>query len=359
MIRSGLFRLGQRPALDGLRGLAVLAVVFTHFHAIPGGVVGVEALFTLSGFLITVLLIEEYEKHGRISLASFYRRRFRRVLPPLIALLTVGSLISVAIGFRAPLDMAKEAALVTMFLSNLQVPLGLPMPVFGHTWTLALEVQFYLIWPPLFTLLLNRKVSRGRILLLLIGLIAASAVWRIALFAQRPPSGPVRMDFLMRLFMGLDTHTDTLLLGCLTGALVAWNRLPAWIENRMRFWGCTSLVAIVFLGTWCHHEQYAFYCGLFTLTGLWVSLLITWLVVAPPIAVERIFAFSPLTALGRVSYALYLFHMPLCQWLHPQGFWATCGVMALSLVAAAASFHWLERPVVKARVTLQPLRVAA
>src|SRR5262249_3116983 len=87
---NGGFRLGQRPCLDGLRGVAVGAVILAHFGVVPGGVIGVETLFVLSGFLITALLIEEREKKGSISLSNFYRRRFLRILPPLAALLALG-----------------------------------------------------------------------------------------------------------------------------------------------------------------------------------------------------------------------------------------------------------------------------
>jgi peptidoglycan/LPS O-acetylase OafA/YrhL len=345
------FRLGQRPCLDGLRGFAVLAVVLTHFHLIPGGVIGVEILFVLSGFLITVLLIEEREKTGAISLPNFFRRRFLRIIPPLVAMLVIGSLVSLLMGYRSPGQMFREVIMTGAFLGNGQTWHGIPLPTFGHTWTLALEVQFYLLWPVAFYFLLRANVRRERILQLLVLLVVASMAWRIVLFTGRPPSGPMRQQHLMRLFMGIDTHSDTLLIGCLAGALVAWNRLGSirHFERKLRLAGWFSVVCLGFLILRCHHEQHGFYCGLFTLTGLWVAAFITWLVLAPPRLLLPVFESAVLVGLGRISYALYLFHQPICQWMKPRGAGPISLALGLSLAAAIISFYTIERPFIRAK----------
>jgi peptidoglycan/LPS O-acetylase OafA/YrhL len=352
----GGFRLGQRPCLDGLRGLAVLAVVLTHLHLIPGGVVGLEILFVLSGFLITVLLIEERQKKGAISLRNFYRRRFLRVLPPLFALLAVGSAVSVLIGYRTPSEMLREAAVAGLFLGNGQTTHGVAMPVFGHTWSLALEVQFYLLWPVALYFLLRAGVRRRRILMLLVLLLVALAAWRTALFACRPPSGPVRMLYLSRLYMGLDTHADTLLIGCVTGALVAWGWIPAsgrWPAGLRRA-GWLSLAGLGYLLLRCHHEQHAFYCGLFTLTGLLAATVIASLMLAPPGLLRHVLECPPLVGLGRISYALYLFHVPVFQWMHPRGAGPVAVALGLSVGAAVLSFYLIERPFIRAKQRPEP-----
>jgi peptidoglycan/LPS O-acetylase OafA/YrhL len=357
----GGFRLGQRPCLDGLRGLAVLAVVLMHLQLIPGGVVGLEILFVLSGFLITVLLIEERGKKGAISLRNFYRRRFLRVLPPLFALLAVGSAVSVLIGYRTLPEMLREAAVAGLFLGNGQTAHGVAMPVFGHTWSLALEVQFYLLWPVALDFLLRANVRRRRILLLLALLLVALVAWRTVLFACRPPAGPVRMLFLSRLYIGLDTHADTLLIGCITGALVAWGLIPAsrrWHAGLHRA-GWLSLAGLGYLLLRCHHEQHAFYCGLFTLTGLLAAAVIVCLVLAPPRPLRHLLEFPPLVGLGRISYALYLFHVPVCQWLHPRGAGPIAVALGLSAGAAVLSFYLIERPFVRAKQRPQPAAPAA
>jgi peptidoglycan/LPS O-acetylase OafA/YrhL len=345
----GGFRIGQRPCLDGLRGVAVLVVVLTHLHFIPGGVVGLEILFVLSGFLITVLLIEEREKKGEISLRNFYSRRFRRVLPPLIAMLVIGSVVSIWIGYQTPARMLREAAVTGLFLANTQTINGILMPTFGHTWSLALEVQFYLLWPVAFYFLLRAKVRRERILLLLVLLIAAVVSLRIAYFLYRPRLEPARLQYLMRLYMGIDSHSDTLLIGCLAGAAVAWNRLPdsKHFQARLQVTGWLCLAGLGYLVLRCHHEQQGFYCGLFTLTGLLAATVIVWLVLAPPQFLLYIFEWPILVGLGRISYALYLFHMPICQWLHPRGAGPIALALGLSVVAAILSFYIIERPFIR------------
>jgi peptidoglycan/LPS O-acetylase OafA/YrhL len=339
-----------------LRGVAVLVVVLTHLHLVAGGVIGLEILFVLSGFLITVLMIEEHEKKGDVSLRNFYRRRVLRLLPPLLAVLVIGSTVSILIGYRTPSEMLREAAVTGLFLGNGQTTHRIPMAVFGHTWSLALEVQFYLVWPVAFCFLLRGNVRRGRILLLLAFLVVASMTARIVLFTMRPSSPPERMQYLMRLYMGPDTHSDTLLLGCLAGALIAWNRLPPlkYIKGRLRLAGWFSLAGLTYLVLRCHHEQHAFYCGLFTLTGILVATVIAWLVLASPRLLLRVLECPILVGLGRISYALYLFHMPVCQWLCPHGNGPVALALGLSVLAAVLSFYTIERPFIRARQRYVP-----
>ena len=197
------FRLGHRPCLDGLRGLAVLAVVAAHLQWIPGGVVGVDMLLVLSGFLITVLLVEEFNKRGDVSLGSFYRKRFMRVLPPLVALLVLGGLASVWLGVNTPTHALKEAALALGFVSNWHTIHRTHLPILGHTWTLSLEVQFYLIWPVMLAYMLRRGVRRPYVIAVVVAGIVISAALRIGLFTFAAQG---RRDYATRLFTGLDTR---------------------------------------------------------------------------------------------------------------------------------------------------------
>src|SRR5438874_2564773 len=147
--------LGYQPALDGLRAVAVLAVF--GFHAtssgVPGGYVGVDLFFVLSGFLITSLLLEERVRTGRVRLSWFYARRFLRLAPALVALLLCYVLCyGLWKGDRWPTAL-KSAGLAAVYLSNWARSLGVnDMGWVGHTWSLSVEEQFYLLWPPLLLL---------------------------------------------------------------------------------------------------------------------------------------------------------------------------------------------------------------
>lgn len=348
------FRLGQRPCLDGLRGLAVAAVVAAHLGAVAGGVIGVDMLFALSGFLITVLLVEERERKGAISLRGFYRKRFLRVLPPLVLVLVAAGAGAVALGLGTPASVGREVAVALAFLSNWQGPLGAAMPTFGHTWTLALEVQFYLLWPVALTVLLWAGVRKGYVLALTGGAAVLSAAWRTGLFLQ-PDSPGQRRAILMRLFMGLDTHADSLLLGCVAGLVVAWGVLPNTDRARrnVRRAGYVSLAGLAYLLLRCHQEQFVYYYGLsFVIAAMCAALLVWWVTVPPRLL--WLFESRPLVGLGRISYSVYLFHMPLIAFCRPlRQTWGAPATAALivsaTLVLAVLTYYLLERPVLSLR----------
>ncbi len=159
-------RLGYVPALDGVRAVAVLLVVACHALSMPGGFLGVEIFFVLSGFLITTLLLEERQAQGRLGLRSFYIRRVWRLYPALAALLAAWLVLS-ALGLT-PLPPAGEAVGVLVsgtYLANAANAWFFPLPIgLQHLWSLALEEQFYLLWPPLLALVLYKRIGwRARI----------------------------------------------------------------------------------------------------------------------------------------------------------------------------------------------------
>ena len=140
---------GRVPGLDGLRGLAVLLVVLAHAN-IPivryGGIAGVALFFVLSGFLITTLLVRERRRFGHVSLRSFYARRALRLLPALVVAIAGGVVLAIAVG-SDPVTMAKDGLASLFYLGNFRDQLGLYGGPFAHLWTLAMEEQFYLLWP--------------------------------------------------------------------------------------------------------------------------------------------------------------------------------------------------------------------
>jgi peptidoglycan/LPS O-acetylase OafA/YrhL len=355
------FRLGQRPCLDGLRGVAVLSVVAAHLGWIPGGVVGVDVLFVLSGFLITVLLVEEWETKGAISLGAFYRKRFLRILPPLGVLLVVGGLVEIFRGLGTLSSVVREASLVLAFMSNWPTIHMTPMPTYGHTWTLSLEVQFYLLWPVILVLLLAARVRRRYILALLVIGILASAGLRLGLFTLLPIPEGQRRAYAMRLFMGLDTHADPVLAGCLAGLVVAWGLVPQTDRFRrlLRITGHLGLGGMAYMVMRCHHEQFIYYYGLSLVLALLAANHLVWWMTVPP-RLLWLFERPALRGLGRISFALYLFHIPLIQLLRPADRalgQATTSllIVALSLASAILSFYLIERPVLSLRYASRQL----
>jgi peptidoglycan/LPS O-acetylase OafA/YrhL len=164
-------------ALDGLRSLAVLVVVAFHANGLLGhGSLGVDVFFVLSGFLITSLLVAEWDRRGRIDLRRFYVKRFLRLAPALVVLCAAVVVIAVVSASR-PREVAEGAVASALYVANLWLYSGHDMPLLQHTWTLALESQFYLLWPVLIGLVLTRRRVGVVLLLVLVALsVGADAV---------------------------------------------------------------------------------------------------------------------------------------------------------------------------------------
>ena len=215
---GGVERLGYRPAFDGLRAVAVVPVLLFHASVswARGGFLGVDVFFVLSGFLITRLLLEERELTGRIALLRFYLRRILRLFPALVAV-SVASLIYATIwldhgqAVRAAHDLFAAATYRMNWVEALhaQPPFGL----LDHTWSLSIEEQFYVLWP--LGLLLAYRLGRGRgVLVAAVGGAVLSAGLRALLWHSGQP--------VHRVYYGLDTHADGLLLGCALAAVTLY-----------------------------------------------------------------------------------------------------------------------------------------
>jgi peptidoglycan/LPS O-acetylase OafA/YrhL len=243
------FHLGYRPALDGLRGVAVLAVVATHSKLASGwaGDVGVDIFFVLSGFLITSLLIEEWNAFHSISLRRFYARRALRLLPALMVVIAVFVIWHCVANSRAVAARTALDGLNALFYStNWMLALGLrqPVHVFAHTWTLSIEEQFYLTWPLILILLLSRSGSRGSMLRWVVLGIFLFFIERVLITASAP-SGLYNW-----LFYGTDARADAMLTGCaaaiaLSSSSIARNgRLRSALKYSAWFIGIPGLVLI-------------------------------------------------------------------------------------------------------------------
>ncbi|HLY66186.1 MAG TPA: acyltransferase, partial [Chloroflexota bacterium] len=182
------FHLGYRPALDGIRGAAVLAVMLFHFGAPfdQGGFLGVDAFFVLSGFLITSLLVEEWARNAGISFRGFYLRRALRLLPALLVMLLGAGAVAATI---APPEMREGTwrgiAVTLLYVANWQkVFSDQSVGVLGHTWSLSIEEQFYILWPPLLCLLLRRRLSLRWLTAIAAALAVTSAATRAVLMLR-------------------------------------------------------------------------------------------------------------------------------------------------------------------------------
>jgi len=352
--------LGYRRWLDGLRGVAILAVLAYHFDLLQGGFLGVDIFFVLSGFLITTLLADEWRRFGSISLPRFYGRRALRLLPAFWALLIV---CAVWARFTPPAEAAaryKEIVLAGCYVINWTALHCSPTPVLGHTWSLSIEEQFYLLWPlMLFGLL--RAGLRRRAILVVIGIgIVASAALRAYLYSLHRYGDPLWQENVYRLYLGLDTRADALLAGCFVGLLTAWDLLPKSRQSVSRC-GLAAVISAVVLGylmVRSRHAQHTLYCGGFTLVAVLVAVILVRLIVVPSRFARAVLESGPLVGVGRISYALYLFHMPIIAWLVP-GYrgWKNPGSSLLALgvifAAATASYFLIERPCLRLKGRLR------
>lgn len=336
------FRLGHRRWLDGFRGVAILLVLGMHLGWIKGGSFGVDLFFVLSGFLITTLLIEEWNRTGSISLRSFYLRRMARLLPA-FGLMLVGCLsyACLALPSEELAGVEREAVVSALYVSNWPTLHQVKMTVMPHTWSLAVEEQFYILWPLLLLLLLRAGLSiHGLITLLILG-IFASAAWKAWLFSFRTSVMDERAALVFRVYQGLDTRLDALFTGCLVGAVAADGFLPNG-SRLLRLSSWIAIAALAWICSRCHFGQTVFYNGGFTLVAGLAGLLIVRMLAGPSPVAERILGWSPLVYCGRISYGLYLFHMPLLHWMK-----ADAAAIAVCLALASASFHLVEQPIMR------------
>ena len=308
------WRLGHRPALDGLRGIAVALVLLEHGGVIPSpaGAVGVTIFFALSGFLITRLIIEARDE-GRWSYRRFLAARVVRLAPALVIAVAATSALWVASG-RNPGPMAVYAAAALLYVQNLAHP-WLHDTVLVHTWSLAVEEQFYAVWP--FAL---PFVLRARSPLRVLG---ASVALRLA-------GAPWPMETLT--FVGPLTNAYALLVGCALAIYAP--RLPA-IPRPLAVAAMAGVVPLALLGG---HVPVAETAALvFTLPAVVVAAVL----IADSGRGASLLTVAPLRFLGRISYAAYLWHWPLLYLT--QGA-ASLATIAVSLIIATASTLLLEEP---------------
>lgn len=330
---------GYRPDLDGLRGVAILMVFAFHNKAIGGrsleaGFLGVDVFFVLSGFLITSLLLRENERRGTIDLRAFYFRRALRLLPALVlALLLAWLVISHISPPGSWMDFPKSVVAVVGYAGNwFQHRLGL----LGHTWSLALEEQFYLLWPPLLVVLLGRRMPRATLAgwlifgALVLGL--GQLVWRDVVLSPFSRDPSIAIEKYGR-FAGL----------ALGASVAVAPRLFSWTKHAH-----VAVFALVGMGVVVANPlstSTSRKVGIFVLT-VSVALTIGHLVHNPEGGLSKALSLPSLVGVGRVSYGLYLFHWPVFVFVSEH---LEDGILAESIgwmatfALAVASFELVER----------------
>lgn len=351
----------RSPALDGLRAVAVLMVVALHVGFLmhppvvglaktyfPGGFAGVDVFFVLSGFLITWLLLHERQRHGRISIKRFYARRALRLLPALVALLVVQALYALKQGMPVFSEF-KVLAAVLLYASNFVQAFHLHMPPeLSHTWSLAVEEQFYLVWPAALTYLLIRRVRDGKPprisvpAILTVALVATNVARIIDWHAQGYPAA----------YMLPYCHADGLIIGAMLAFAHHAGRAP---KRGAAAAGWAGLVfLLVFLVVWPEGKAgNVIYYGGFTVLALASAAVLNAVLVAPG-RLSRVLSWRPLVGIGRVSYGLYLWHVLLFTVLTENtlglGRWTRAFLgLALSAAATLASWILVEQPALRVK----------
>ncbi|MDF2657539.1 MAG: acyltransferase [Paenibacillus sp.] len=344
------------PGLDGLRAISVLAVIAYHMNVswAPGGLLGVAVFFTLSGYLITDQLVAQWQTTKQIDFAGFWMRRIRRLMPAMFVMLAVvgawlllfdrerlaslqGDFVSVALYFNNWWLIFHQVSYFESF--------GPPSPL-GHLWSIAIEEQFYLIWPILLLALLRVTKQRGKLMMFILLGAAASAIAMAMIYV--PGSDPSRV------YYGTDTRAFALLIGA--ALAVAWpsRSLSAAVSNKSRLvldiLGGAGLLAIVWLVWKTNEYDSLLYNGGLALFSV-LTAVVTAVLAHPASRVAKVMGSKPLRWIGVRSYSLYLWHFPVMILMSPSGSADDAHAgraivqIALSLLLAALSWTYIEEPI--------------
>jgi len=341
------------PALDGLRGLALLGVLLFHANgALPGGYLGVDLFFVLSGFLITSLLLAEQRETGRIALGPFWVRRARRLFPALLSLMPVVALYGRYFARQDELLTVRAQALAALaYVANWQAIFrhqsywqlfAAPSPL-EHTWSLSIEEQFYVVWPLLVSLVLRRRTDRT-----LLGVcLALSALSMLAMLYLFDPGNTTRA------YLGTDTRMTGILLGAALATLISPNdHLGARAVRLLDVCGLVSALGLGIAWATLRGTNPFLYHGGFWLTELGALSLIACAIAGERSLLARALAVRPLTWLGTISYGVYLWHWPVNVFLstertHLHGLALHALRFAVTFAIAIVSYRFLEQPIRK------------
>lgn len=347
---------GYMPGLDGLRALAVFAVIFYHLNLswAPGGLLGVTLFFVLSGYLITNILLKQWESTGTIDLKDFWLRRARRLLPAVFVMLA-GVMVWMLLFDPERLAALKQEALAAVFyISNWYLifhqvsyfeNFGPPSPL-GHLWSLAVEEQFYLFWPLLLGLGLRWIRQRKWLAAATIALTLASAAAMALIYS--PGQDPSRV------YYGTDTRAFSLLVGAALAMVWPGGKMTGELTGSQKLildgTGALGLLAVLLMIVKTNQYQPFLYQGGLLLFSIAAAVLVA-VLAHPASRLGRFFSWGPWRWLGECSYGIYLWHYPVIILTNPgvntggvdlsRTFWQ----IGLSIILAVLSRHFIEDPI--------------
>ena len=346
-------------ALDGLRGIAVAAVVGYHVwpEQVPGGYLGVDLFFVLSGYLITSLLLEEYGREGRVDLLAFAGRRLRRLLPAVLMVVIAASAYVGARGDFGEIERIRRHGLATIgYVANwLFIVDGdsyfadvVGPSMLRHVWSLAIEEQFYLFWP-LVTWAALRLAGRRGVATAALGLGAVSAVLMAVWFDAADPS---------RAYFGTDTRIFEPLIGAAAATRLPLRSVkPAAVTRLGGAAGLAWLVTVLAVDDRWH----GFYRGGAVLLSVLVAVVVV--AAAAEGRLARVLGWRPLVGLGAISYGVYLWHWPVLIAARREGWTSPTDealVVLATLLLSIVSYRLVEMPIRRSRslVGWRPVAVA-
>lgn len=357
------------PGIDGLRAIAVIGVILYHLNIswLPGGFLGVTVFFVLSGYLITDLLIDEWKHHNKIDFIQFITRRFRRLAPALIVMLVLVTAWVTLTNHSSFEKLQVELLPSFFYFSNWYYifheysyfdTFGPPSPL-THIWSLAIEEQFYLLWPLIIILVCTfLKRNRFRVLAVMIGVILST--WLMT-FLYVPGTDPSRV------YYGTDTRAFSLLLGAALAFVWPSQRLaktlPRQASKVLEAAGATGLLVIVMLFFLTSQYDHFLYRGGMFILSLFTTILVG-AITHPASILAKWLSVKPIQWIGIRSYGIYLWHYPIIILTTPavntEGFvfWRVFLQIAATLIISALSYRFVETPIRTGRLKFTPIRIA-
>jgi peptidoglycan/LPS O-acetylase OafA/YrhL len=338
------------PSFDGLRAVAITLVFLFHVWPplVPGGGTGVDAFFVLSAFLITYLLVREHERSGRIRLGRFYARRALRLLPVLFVVAPVAAAVAWAAIPAMRSDILPAMGSTLLYYANFRAAAHPGhMAVFLPTWSLSTEEQFYLVWPTLLVVLMWARLRGRALAAVALALLAANVVWLQISLDRGTPISVIEYR--------PDLRATGILVGTTLGLLFAYDRLPR--AGRLKApLTVLTCVALVVIGCYVVHPQLA--PVRFRVTVAVAVVCVAWGVVVLQQAVAPLRPLTLLLAnpvarwLGRVSYTVYLVHVPVIRTTrvalgHPGPLRLGLVSAVITLAVTAAIHYAIERPALR------------